>query len=73
MLSALPAVVPPPFLKAGLSFARSDMDVFGRIPSSTDIVTGFLCPVLASTIYASSQNTSNHANWSSYMASVGIA
>jgi len=39
----------PPFLKEGLSFARLDMDVFGQIPSSTDIVTGFLFPVLAST------------------------
>ena len=66
-------MVLPPFLKAALSFARSDMDVFGQIPSSTDIVIGFIFPVLASTNYTSNQKTSNHASWYSDITPVGIA
>jgi hypothetical protein len=50
-MKIIPAVVVPSFLNTGFSFARSDNVAFGRIPSSTEIVTGFSSPVLGSTIY----------------------
>jgi hypothetical protein len=48
---AFPAVVVPSFLNAGFSLARSVRLVVGRIPSSTEIVTGFSSPVFGSTIF----------------------
>jgi hypothetical protein len=45
----LPAVVVPSFLNAGLSFAKSVKFAFGRIPSSTEIVTGISSPVFGFT------------------------
>lgn len=46
----LPAVVLPSFLNTGLSFARPDSVVSGRMPSSADIVTCFSSPLFGSII-----------------------
>nr|GMD66956.1 Uncharacterised protein [Ipomoea batatas] len=48
---AFPKIVDPSFLKAGFNLARSPIFVFGRIPSSTDMTTGFSIPVLGSTTF----------------------
>lgn len=45
----IPAVVLPSFLKAGLSFARTEIDVSGRIPSSIETVICFSSLVFGST------------------------
>lgn len=47
----LPAVVVPLFLNTGFNFAKSETEAFGRIPSSTEIVTGVSSPVFGSTIF----------------------
>lgn len=47
----IPAVVVPSFLNAVFNFERSVIFVFGRMPSSTEIVTRFSSPVLGSTIF----------------------
>lgn len=49
-LSYIPAVVVPSFLNTVFNFARSANVVLGRMPSSTEIVTGFSSPVFGSTI-----------------------
>lgn len=49
--NTIPAVVVPSFLNTGLSLAKSDNVALGRIPSSTEIVTGFSSLVFGSTIY----------------------
>lgn len=46
----IPAVVVPSFLNTAFNFPRSAWVVLGRIPSSTEIVTGFSWPVLGSII-----------------------
>lgn len=48
----IPAVVVPSFLNTGFSLARSDVVVLGRMPSSTEMVTGFSSPVFGSTIFS---------------------
>lgn len=55
----IPAVVLPSFLNTGFNFARSANVVF-RIPSSTEIVTGFSSPDFGSTIYFNSMKSVIH-------------
>lgn len=55
----IPAVVLPFFLNAGFSFAKSAMFVFGRIPSSTEIVTGISSPVFGFTIFMEEPSVTN--------------
>lgn len=45
----------PSFVKAGLSFVRTDMDVSGRIPSSVVIMTCLDSPEFGSTIFNGSK------------------
>lgn len=50
-MKLVPAVVAPSLLNAGFSFARPVKFVVGRMPSSTEITTGFSFPVCGSTIF----------------------
>lgn len=45
-------MVDPSFLNTGFSFARSAKVAPGRIPSSTEIVTGVSSPVFGSTTFS---------------------
>ena len=58
----IPAVVDPSFANAGFSFASDFIFVSGRMPSSTEIITGFTSPVFGSTIYTKHSSVTKTKN-----------